>query len=133
MLLRIRRFFQDSPKKRDQKSFRRAFGAPLTNTTARTETHDKRHWHKRLRAGERGELASVGPETDHVAFHRNAVSSTWDMAKDGKYWFGPSRQLAAAERIAARRTRLPPERKALRALCWPSGVLNSSSHLASFC
>jgi hypothetical protein len=37
------------------------------------------------------------------------------MAKDGKYWFGPSRQLEVAERIAARRSRLSPERKALQA------------------
>lgn len=37
------------------------------------------------------------------------------MAKDGKAWFGPRRQKEAAERIAARRTKLKPERKALRA------------------
>lgn len=85
------------------------------HTTARSEAHDKRQWHKRLRAGERGQLASVGPETYHVTVDRNAVSSTWDMAKDGKYWFGPSRQREVAERIAARRTRLSPERKAFQA------------------
>lgn len=70
------------------------------HTTARSEAHDKRQGHKRLRAGERGQLASVGPETDHVTVDRNAVSSTWDMAKDGKYWFGPSRQREVAERKA---------------------------------
>lgn len=85
------------------------------HTTARSEAHDKRQWHKRLRAGERSQLAVVGPETDHVAVHRNAVSSTWDMAKDGKYWFAPSRQVVVSEPIAARRSRLSPERKALQA------------------
>ncbi len=77
-------------------------------TTARSEAHDKRQWRKRLRAGERGQLASVGPETDHVPVHRNAVSSTWDMVKDGKYGFAPSRQLVVSERIAARPSRLSP-------------------------
>lgn len=85
------------------------------HTTARSEAHDKRQWHKRLRVGERSQLAVVGPETDHVAVHRNAVSSTWDMAKDGKYWFAPSRQVVVSERIAARSSRLSPERKALQA------------------
>jgi hypothetical protein len=37
------------------------------------------------------------------------------MAKDGKYGFALSRQLEISERIAARRTRLSPERKALQA------------------
>ena len=85
------------------------------HTTARSEADDKRLWHKRWRTSERGQLASIGPETDHVTVNRTAVSSTWDMAKDGKYWFGPSRQREVAERIAARRTRLSPERKALQA------------------
>lgn len=87
----------------------------FAHTTARSEADDKRLWHKRWRTSERGQLASIGPETDHVTVNRNAVSSTWDMAKDGKYWFGPSRQREVAERIAARRTRLSPERKALQA------------------
>lgn len=83
-------------------------------TTARSEAHDKRQWHKRLRAGERAQLASVGPDTDPVTIHRNAVSSTWDMAKDGKHWFALSRQLEVSERIVARRSQLSPERKALQ-------------------
>jgi len=37
------------------------------------------------------------------------------MAKDGKAWFDPSRQREISERIAARRARLMPERKALLA------------------
>lgn len=37
------------------------------------------------------------------------------MAKDGKHWFDPRRQREVAERIAARRSQLQPERKALQA------------------
>jgi hypothetical protein len=82
---------------------------------ARSEADDKRLWHKRWRASERGQLAKVGADTGHVTVHRNAVSSTWDMAKDGKYWFDPSRQREISESIAARRARLLPERKSLLA------------------
>ena len=85
------------------------------HTTARSEADDKRLWHKRWRASERDQLAKIGADTDHVTVHRNAVSSTWDMAKDGKAWFDPSRQREIAERIAARRAWLLPERKALQA------------------
>ena len=85
------------------------------HTTARSEADDKRLWHKRWRARERDQLAKVGADTDHVAVYRNAVSSTWDMAKDGKAWFDPSRQCEISARIAARRARLTPERKALQA------------------
>jgi hypothetical protein len=49
-----------------------------------------------------------------MTVHQNAVSSTWGMAKDGKAWFDPSRQLEMSERIAARRARGLPERKALQ-------------------
>ena len=85
------------------------------HTTARSEAEDKRLWHKRWRANERDQLATVGADTDHVTFHRNAVSSTWDMAKDDKAWFDPSRQREISERIATRSARLLPERKALQA------------------
>jgi hypothetical protein len=85
------------------------------HTTARSEAGDKRLWHKRWRASERDQLAKVGVDTDHVTVHQNAVSSTWGMAKDGKAWFDPSRQIEMSERIAARRARGLPERKALQA------------------
>jgi hypothetical protein len=61
------------------------------HTTARSEAEDKRLWHKRWRASERDQLATVGADTDHVTIHRNGVSSTWDMAKDGTAWLDPSR------------------------------------------
>ena len=67
------------------------------------------------RASEPDQLATVGADTDHVTVHRNAVSSTWDMAKDGKAWFDPIRQREISERIAARRARLLSERKSLQA------------------
>lgn len=85
------------------------------HTTARSEADDKRLWHKRWRSHERDNLNTIGPDGDHVPVHRRAVSSTWNMAKDGKHWFAPSRQQKMAERIAARRSLLKPERKALQA------------------
>ncbi len=85
------------------------------HTTARSEADDKRLWHKRWRSRERDQLASLGPESDPLPVQRQAVSSTWYMAKDGKRWFDPRRQREMAERIAARRTQLRPERKALQA------------------
>ncbi len=75
-------------------------------TTARSESDDKRRWHKRWRSRERDQLASFGPDGDPLPVHRQAVSSTWEMAKDGKHWFDPRRQREVAERIAARRSRL---------------------------
>ena len=96
-----------------------------SHTTARSEADDKRLWHKRWRASERDQISKVGADTDHVAGHRNAVSSTWDIAKDGKALFDLSHQREIAERIAARHARLLPERKPFRRGCWPSGVRSS--------
>lgn len=85
------------------------------HTTARSEANDKRLWHKRWRSHERDQLASLDPNDDHLSVHRQTVSSTWNMAKDGKHWFAPRRQRDFAERIAASRSQLKPERKALQA------------------
>ncbi|UOB05889.1 hypothetical protein [[Acidovorax] ebreus] len=82
---------------------------------APSEADDKRLWHKRWRSRERDQLASLPPDGDPLPVHRHSVSSTWDMAKDGKHWFDPYRQRAVAESIAARRTKLKPERLALQA------------------
>lgn len=84
------------------------------HTTARSEADDKRLWHKRWRSRERDQLAVLKPDSDPVPVHRHAVSSTWDMAKDGKSWFGPRHQREIAERISTRRSKLKPERKALQ-------------------
>jgi len=90
------------------------------NTTARSEAVDKRHWHKRWRSHQRDQLVCLDPEDDLIPVHRQAVSSTWDMAKDGKQWFAPYRQREAAKRIAARRSQEELERRALEAriLAW---------------
>lgn len=85
------------------------------HTSARSEADDKRLWHKRWRSHDRDQRASLDPCGDPFPVHRQSVSSTWDMAKDGKHWFDPRSQHEAAERIAARRGRLTPERKALQA------------------
>ena len=87
----------------------------IGHTTARWDAGDKRLWHKRWRSRARDQLATIGPDSGIMLIHRHAVSSTWDMAKDGKSWFGPRRQQLAAERMAARRSKLKPERKALQA------------------
>jgi ABC-type Zn2+ transport system substrate-binding protein/surface adhesin len=85
------------------------------HTSARSEADDKRLWHKRWRSHERDQLATAQPEGETVPVHRHAVSSTWAMAKDGKFWFDPRCQQVMAEHIAARRSKLKPERKALQA------------------
>ncbi|WP_428851940.1 hypothetical protein [Imbroritus primus] len=84
-------------------------------TTARSEAGDKRLWHKRWRSRQRDQLATLRPDDDPIPVQHRAVSDTWDMAKDGKSWFAPRRQRAAAERFADRRGESPPERKALKA------------------
>jgi len=54
------------------------------HTYADSEKQDKRIWHKRMRARERDRLIT-NPESEPTK--ENEVSSTWDMAKDGKqYW-----------------------------------------------
>lgn len=56
----------------------------IGNANGDSEAMDKRLWHKRLRARERDRLIT-DPESEPT--HINEVSSTWDMAKDGKqYW-----------------------------------------------
>lgn len=85
------------------------------HTSARSEADDKRLWHKRWRARERDQLSSVGANSDLMPVHRHTVSSTWDMAKDGKSWFAPQRQRAIAQRVAERKTTSKPEREALQA------------------
>ncbi len=84
------------------------------HTSARSEADDKRLWHKRWRSRERDQLAVLEPDADPLPVHRQAVSSPWSMAKDGKHWFDPRLQREMAELIAARRSQLGPERQALQ-------------------
>ena len=85
------------------------------HTTACSEADDKQRWHKRWRSHERDQLTIAGPEEEIEPIHRHAISSAWDMAKDGKSWFDPRQQQIVAERMAAWRSKLKPERKALQA------------------
>jgi hypothetical protein len=85
------------------------------HTSARSEAVDKRIWHKRWRSHERDRLAVLPDGTDHIETPRHAVSSTWNMSKDGKSWFSPDRQRVVAEQIVSRRAKLLPERKMLQA------------------
>lgn len=85
------------------------------HTSARSEAHDKRLWHKRWRSRERDRLTVIGSDAEHQTIHQHEVSDTWSMAKDGKGWIGPSRQHEIAVQIATRRTRLKRERDALQA------------------
>ncbi len=84
-------------------------------TTATSEADDKRLWHKRWRAQQRAALAGAGPETETMPVDRQAVSSTWTMAKDGKAWMSPQRQREMAGASAARRGRPQLEQTALQA------------------
>lgn len=86
----------------------------LGHTTARSEADDKRAWHQRWRARVRAQLAALKPGDDAPPVHRNEVSSTWDMSKDGKQWLGPRDQEKVAERIAIRRGQTKPEQRSLR-------------------
>jgi hypothetical protein len=83
-------------------------------TYARSEAQDKRLWHKRWRAREREQLATIGADVDHVAVDRNVVSNLWDMAKDGKTWIAPRCQQENSERASTQRARPLHERKTLQ-------------------
>lgn len=50
-----------------------------------------------------------------MAVDRQAVSSTWTMAKDGKAWMSPQRQCEMVGASATRRGRSLPEQTALQA------------------
>lgn len=85
------------------------------HTTATSEADDKRLWHKRWRAQRRAALAGAGPETEAMPVDRQAVSSTWTMAKDGKARMSPQRQREMAGASAVLRARSLPEQTALQA------------------
>jgi hypothetical protein len=55
----------------------------------------------------------LDPSGDHLPVDVKAVSNTWSMAKDGKHYFSPVRQVAIAKRIADRTTKTSIEAKAL--------------------
>ncbi len=85
-------------------------------TTCRSERDDKKIWHGRWRARERTALAAAPQEAlnNHLPTLENQVSDVWSMGKDGKCYFDPKRQAAAAERVASRMAQNSRERKTLK-------------------
>lgn len=82
--------------------------------SARSETDDKREWHKRWRSRQRDQINSLGPDDDPLPVQRYAVSSTWLMSKDGKSWFAPQRQREMAIEISKDKATDKTEREAIR-------------------
>lgn len=68
-------------------------------TTATSEAEDKRIWHKRWRAQLRGQLSRDATTDDFLPILQRAVSSPWNMDKDGKSWFSPRQQRLQAEQF----------------------------------
>ena len=82
--------------------------------SADSEAHDKRIWHSRMRHRERQALHSAVDFEAHTTTVRDDVSSTWNMAKDGKhFWPEKSREEMAAW-IAERRGGNDQERAAIK-------------------
>ncbi len=61
-------------------------------SSARSEAADKRLWHRRWRAHERGRLGALPEDFEHLTTQRREVSNVWAMAKDGRQWFGWKQQ-----------------------------------------
>lgn len=81
-------------------------------TTARSEAWDKQQWHQRWRTHERDRLRKVSADGEHLTTLRNEVSSTWDMAKDGRHWFGWADQVRQTK--PGHNDRPPKERRKLQ-------------------
>ena len=82
--------------------------------SADSEAHDKRIWHSRMRHRERQALHSAVDLGAHLTVERDDVSSTWNMAKDGKhFWSSASREETAAW-IAERRGKTDRERATIK-------------------
>jgi hypothetical protein len=76
-----------------------------------SEARDKKIWHSRWRSRERQQLAVLADAEAHLGVLRNEVSSTWDMTKDGKYWWGWKDQQAWFETYLPWRGQNEPPRK----------------------
>ena len=90
-------------------------GYAQNGRNSRQEVSGMKLWHRCWRSREREQLAALGMYDDLLSLHRQAVSSTWGMSKDGKHWFDPRRQRELAELTTVRRGQSGPERKALQA------------------
>ena len=67
---------------------------------ADSEASDKRIWHSRMRHRERQALHSADDYDGHLMTVRDQVSSAWNMAKDGKHFWGAKSREEAPEWIA---------------------------------
>ena len=81
---------------------------------ADSEASDKRIWHSRMRHRERQALHSADDYDGRLTTVRDDVSSTWNMSKDGKHWFGEKAREETAEWIAERRGKTDQERATIK-------------------
>ena len=82
--------------------------------SADSEAADKRIWHSRMRHRERQALRSAEDIDAHLTTVRDDVSSTWNMAKDGKHWWTDKSREETAAWIAERRGKTDRERATLK-------------------
>ena len=82
--------------------------------SADSEAPDKRIWHSRMRHRERRALHSADDYDAHLTTTRDQVSSTWNMAKDGKSYFFEADREGAAAWIAEHRGKTERERAAIK-------------------
>lgn len=84
-------------------------------TSCRSEKQDKKTWHGRMRARERDALASLVDGDEHLTTVKEQVSSTWEMGKDGRYYWPIKSQEEVAEWMAERKGKSPEERASIKA------------------
>ena len=84
------------------------------NANADSEAQDKRIWHSRMRHRERQALHSADDFDAHLTTARDQVSSTWNMAKDGKSYFFEADREETAAWIAESRGKTDRERATLK-------------------
>lgn len=83
-------------------------------TSADSERDDKRIWHSRMRHRECQALHSSDDYDAHLTTTRDQVSSTWNMAKDGKSYFFEADREGAASWISESRGKTDRERATLK-------------------
>ena len=86
----------------------------FANANADSEASDKRIWHGRMRHRERQALHSADDYDAHLTTTRDDVSSTWNMAKDGKHFGDEKSREETAGWIADRRGKTDRERAAIK-------------------
>ena len=84
------------------------------NANADSEASDKRIWHSRMRHRERQALHSSDDYDAHLTTTRDQVSSTWNMAKDGKSYFFEADREGAASWISECRGKTDRERAKIK-------------------